>query len=278
MLSNIPAVPAGVLAAKALQVAPYYVDTARPPKDVTVDPEITVTVFAPANKQSVRSVNATAATVSGEIIGGIKNLHVLDFNDAKKLKAYVKAAGRDNARVPPEETDRGSFPPTGYKCRFSANAADALGKPSTKGIYGKIIGAPQGMVGAETLAILDASVSAGIRLRADLAAQAEILKNLKPGWDGYGAAPIAAAVVNRIVRDVTTALAGTTCSAPELVPGGDGSVQAEWNSPSIEVTYNVNDHGELYFWAYDRKAGVDLARTGDEAQAALRAWAEMPTD
>lgn len=81
----------------------------------------------------------------------------------------------------------------------------------------------------------------------DVAAKIEVrraeLKALQPNWDGYGAAPLSHDVIDAFVDDVLTF---TGDKWAQIVPGGDGSIQAEWHLADRSVTFGREPDGRLY--------------------------------
>jgi hypothetical protein len=72
-------------------------------------------------------------------------------------------------------------------------------------------------------------------LQAALRARAEHLKELPEGWDSYEGKRIDHAAADKAV-EVAIALAPLFPShEPQLVPGGDGTVQVEFHSDGFDV-------------------------------------------
>lgn len=86
-------------------------------------------------------------------------------------------------------------------------------------------------------AIIERERAGGERAKR-LVGEAARMKALERNWDGYGADRIAPEVVDELVRVLTDGLADV-----QFVPGGDGSVQAEWHTPiaSIELCVTPAD-------------------------------------
>ena len=73
-----------------------------------------------------------------------------------------------------------------------------------------------------------------------LEAQRKHLVALKSNWDGYGAHPISEDVIDVIFDEVTT-----EGEFVQMVPGADGSVQAEWHMRgNVTVEYNLTPGGK----------------------------------
>jgi len=106
-------------------------------------------------------------------------------------------------------------------------------------------------------------------LSASLSTQEQDLLQLEPGWDGYGAAPLEPAVVKELVDELRESLKGISANAPQLVPGGDGSLQAEWYLPGLEIFYQLNrDRDRFLFVA---AADGDHVYAGADAQKSFPA-------
>ena len=85
--------------------------------------------------------------------------------------------------------------------------------------------------------------SAAEEVRAKIEARRAGLKDLQPNWDGYGAAPIPHDVIDAFVDDVLTF---TGDKWAQIVPGGDGSIQAEWHLRDRSVTFGREPDGSFY--------------------------------
>ena len=78
--------------------------------------------------------------------------------------------------------------------------------------------------------------------------QEEDLSNLPENWDGYGAKPLDALVVKSLVDELKLAMRGVGATAPDLIPGADGSVQAEWHLRGTQVFYQVDNLKERFLY------------------------------
>lgn len=94
------------------------------------------------------------------------------------------------------------------------------------------------------------------------------LSSLPVDWDGYGANPIDAEAVAAFFSELRTLLAGYDGRPPDVVPGSDGSLQAEWRLPDIGVFYAMEEDGSRFF--FQRVAGEDHEATGTVAAEELR--------
>jgi hypothetical protein len=73
-----------------------------------------------------------------------------------------------------------------------------------------------------------------------LAAQEQELSELEPDWDGYGAEPLDPGVIKEFISELRLSLAGSKIRAPDLIPGADGSLQAEWHLRDANIFYQVD--------------------------------------
>ncbi len=77
-----------------------------------------------------------------------------------------------------------------------------------------------------------------------MATQRKTLGGLQTSWDGYGAHPIPSGVLDVIFEEIVS----EGCFV-DMVPGADGSVQAEWHlRGDVDVEYCISPGGkrELY--------------------------------
>ncbi len=73
-----------------------------------------------------------------------------------------------------------------------------------------------------------------------LAVQRKTLLGLQQNWDGYGAFPIPEGVIDVIFDEVTTEGAFV-----DMIPGADGSVQAEWHlRGQVDIEYSISPGGK----------------------------------
>lgn len=70
------------------------------------------------------------------------------------------------------------------------------------------------------------------------------IRDLGKNWDGYGADPIAPALLEKIGYTV-------------VVPGGDGSVQFEFRSGGVEVEVGFNKDGIIEYVGVTGEVQVD---------------------
>jgi hypothetical protein len=105
-----------------------------------------------------------------------------------------------------------------------------------------------------------------------LAAQRHALFALQQDWDGYGAPALDRDIINRLITDVAFALVNKTQIAPDLIPGGDGSIQAEWRLTRVEATFRFEADGERYFRIQDRATGEEWEYFEPHALCGLVKW------
>lgn len=90
------------------------------------------------------------------------------------------------------------------------------------------------------------------------------IRSLGADWDGYGADPIAEQTIRQLAwllrHDVPD-----RAEVGSIVPGGDGSLQAEWHLDSVELGLIVEPGGSVFAWVRPR-AGPEIERSGLEAR------------
>jgi len=59
--------------------------------------------------------------------------------------------------------------------------------------------------------------------------------------------------------------ASPTLWAPSIVPGADGSLQAEWDTKELEILYLIDDVGKRSIYIDDRSVGEEYEAKGDAA-------------
>ena len=106
---------------------------------------------------------------------------------------------------------------------------------------------------------------------ASLRAQREYLLALPANWDGYGAAPISEEMLEKLECAVSDAIAQVDCRAPDIIPGGDGSIQAEWHMNGLDLSFSVGPGKSQYFAV--TAAEADLEFFDEDALPAFRKWA-----
>jgi hypothetical protein len=103
-------------------------------------------------------------------------------------------------------------------------------------------------------------------------AQAGRVANLGDNWDGYGADPVSLGtlgILTNFLREVLPA------GAPEgsLVPGADGSIQAEWHLLSGSFGLLVEHDRNISAWMRQTGSGLDVEHSGLAALELLRSAA-----
>jgi hypothetical protein len=112
----------------------------------------------------------------------------------------------------------------------------------------------------------------------ELENQATYLNGLEANWNGYGAKPLEAEAVADVVDTLKEHLAGLNIPAPDLIPGGNGSIQAEWRRKGYEVFFYRGRSGEKELYVEEVVSGEQLHYEGSEALQMLRFWAEQIAD
>lgn len=74
-----------------------------------------------------------------------------------------------------------------------------------------------------------------------------VVANLDHNWDGYGADPISASTVSTM-EFLLRHLLPDDAVPGSIVPGADGSLQAEWHLEKVELGLIVEADGEVSTW------------------------------
>ncbi|MEM1141426.1 MAG: hypothetical protein AAGI88_02480 [Pseudomonadota bacterium] len=97
------------------------------------------------------------------------------------------------------------------------------------------------------------------------------LTGLQQGWDGYGGLPVsfpcaifAATIIERLYSD--------GLSAPQLVPGCDGSLQLEWHENGYDIEIDVLAPYEVIANRFDHVSGVSEEIELDSDFLVLLTW------
>ncbi len=95
---------------------------------------------------------------------------------------------------------------------------------------------------------------------ATLTEQLNLMLNLQPNWDGYGAHPILPEVVE-VAKEfvgVLHALLGRGGDETSMfvAPGPDGGVMVEWDDDGAEYEMDINPDGSFGFLREDKLTGV----------------------
>lgn len=107
--------------------------------------------------------------------------------------------------------------------------------------------------------------------------QLATLEDLPDGWDGYGARRLLKSTLNQMSDALNQALAGVDCPPPDLIPGGDGSIQAEWHLNKIVLFFKLGLDGSRYLYVEDRQQGSEYEYFGGDAFDAFQKWAPSLT-
>ena len=98
------------------------------------------------------------------------------------------------------------------------------------------------------------------------------LQSLKENWDGYGASPVSDSVIASMFEILIGILTNVDCAPPDIVPGADGSLQAEWRSHQLEVFFNLQKDGNISLLVDYLARKVEFEFAGQEAIEALAKW------
>lgn len=107
-----------------------------------------------------------------------------------------------------------------------------------------------------------------------LTAQAKYLRNLPTNWDGYGASKLSTDLIDALIAEIK-GVPVDSIPSPELVPGGDGSIQAEWHLPHISIRYWVDVTGSRYLLVNDIQGNAEHEYFEFDARTALHKWAPV---
>lgn len=103
-------------------------------------------------------------------------------------------------------------------------------------------------------------------------AHAAAIRALTPNWDGYGADPIKPSTLDQILQYLKLALPeGGKVGA--LVPGADGSVQAEWHLKALSIGLLVEEGGAVSCWVRQAGSSDEVEATGLQAVELFRSIA-----
>jgi hypothetical protein len=114
-------------------------------------------------------------------------------------------------------------------------------------------------------------------LELSLDREREWLEALKDNWDGYGARALRRDFVGLVFDELKVALDGSNCLPPDVIPGADGSLQAEWHLSRIEVLYRLAPDGFKFLSVARTGASNDIEVFGPDALVELRNWAPQLT-
>lgn len=105
-------------------------------------------------------------------------------------------------------------------------------------------------------------------LALSLETQRASLKCLGPDWDGYGAEALPPYRVDSFIDELAIGLVGLSVPPPDIIPGADGSLQAEWRRRWVELFYGIDSDDKRHFYL---KVFGQEPRTfsGEDAKGAL---------
>lgn len=86
------------------------------------------------------------------------------------------------------------------------------------------------------------------------------ISDLKRDWDGYDADPIMPSVIHQMSRELDDPRLDAFGSG-HIVPGADGSLQAEWDFDDESFGLLVEADGSFTFWVQPPN-GQETARKG----------------
>ena len=103
------------------------------------------------------------------------------------------------------------------------------------------------------------------------------LRNLRAGWDSYGAQPIRQEIIERTAQWIPSILQAST-PEPAVVPQAEGGLQLEWHRKGIDLEIYMDSPGNIHFSAEDRTSGEadEVALAGNEDL--LRKWVARISD
>lgn len=100
------------------------------------------------------------------------------------------------------------------------------------------------------------------------------LLQLRPNWDGYGAAQIDPSVVSNVV----TILAGTLgddAPVPSVVPTNRGGLQLEWHCGGIDLEVEIAASGKVVV-AFEDASGEVVSELGSNLSRLVEALRRLP--
>jgi hypothetical protein len=87
---------------------------------------------------------------------------------------------------------------------------------------------------------------------------------LGDNWDGYGAPAIEPKTTRRM-HALLDQLLPSHVRAGNIVPGADGSLQAEWHFVTNSFGFLLGDDGAVSAWIRHRATGAEVEKSGVEA-------------
>jgi len=83
------------------------------------------------------------------------------------------------------------------------------------------------------------------------------LRNLELNWDGYGGEPLDPKV-EQTCKQILSEIHLSEVSAPDLMPGSDGSVQIEWHENKCDLEIHILKSQQIFVYFNDHlKEGSD---------------------
>lgn len=95
------------------------------------------------------------------------------------------------------------------------------------------------------------------------------IANLRENWDGYGADPVDHSQL-QIMANLLAANLPHGAPAGSIVPGADGSLQAEWHLAHASFGLLVEEGEAVSTWYKARPEGQEVERSGFEATNLLQ--------
>ena len=99
------------------------------------------------------------------------------------------------------------------------------------------------------------------------------LTSLPRGWDGYGGSPVsrscavfAIEILERIYR--------SDVQAPQLVPGGDGTLQLEWHDQGFDIELEIMGANKVVATRYDHHSEQEEELTLEADITMIDKWME----
>jgi hypothetical protein len=91
------------------------------------------------------------------------------------------------------------------------------------------------------------------------------VRHLDKGWDGYGAPKIDWRVIRKMSRALSDLQPAYAYRAGAIVPGADGSLQAEWHLEGVSIEFCIEADLSESLWVKNRATGEVLEAEGELA-------------
>ncbi len=98
--------------------------------------------------------------------------------------------------------------------------------------------------------------------------QVKRISKLKRNWDGYDAPAITLGQLN-LLTSVLSSILPAGAPSGSIVPGADGSLQAEWHLRHASYGLVVEEGQPISVW-YHPRGGAEIERTGIAAMSLLQ--------